>query len=492
MNTVIDAHSKMTETGDDFVIVKGNVNKLRLRPQIVNEHQESSREALATVDSSTVVGQVFKASEDNINSLSLTLESAATFASMDAITTGAGEKKAGTMEYSADAALQAEYIKSGSVEATRSAFTDDVAVTQDGSYACKFTGATAADEWRVALTSTDLSGVTFRLKFSQTHTFTLLKVYFFVGDGTNTKSFPLSVLTSNVWQTFSIPEDIMTVESTDDTATTPNMAAITRMGFRIDDSHPASFGYADSIAYQAKGGSVDLELWDFGTSLPASDKSVDYTTKDQYTELGDRGIGGGVASSIRVPLVGGKQLYHVHGFIAGVASEIPGNTLLTVGNYYSVVIKYVDTDVTVFGADTTFSTSYYNNGYAWDADTGDADEIEIISGAAGAGAYSDLMFKVFSVQEVWITGTELKLDAAAGSNAQFQIFVEDSGMKVTDIIAGHESKFGTEHVKDLSLRPILMESGAKMECYYNDDPTDSVLEVAFKMTYFYAPNGANN
>ena len=189
-------------------------------------------------------------------------------------------------------------------------------------------------------------------------------------------------------------------------------------------------------------------------------------------------------------MIGGKHLYHIHGFIAGVATEIPANTLLTVGNYYAVVIKYVDTDVSVFGADTTFSTSYYENGYAWKAEVAD-DFIDKIDGAAGSGAFSDLMFVVYSTQDVFIIETEVKFNETAGDNAEFQIFIEDSGMKITDIVTGHESMFGTEHEENMQQRPSLMQKGGKIECYYNDDPTDSISLSTFEFRYYFVPQQTN-
>lgn len=483
-----DHFSKQTQNSNQFNIVKGNLNKLRLRPQIQNEHCESSREAMDVVDSATVVGQMFRASQDNINGISLTLESAATFASIDAITSGAGEKKAGTMEYTSDVALQAEYIKTGVVEAVRSVFTDDVGVTQDGSFACKMPMDTLADEWRVSLISTDLTGVTFSIKFAQTRAFAQAKMYFFIGDGTNTKSFPLSIATINVWQTFTITEISMVVESTDDTANAPNMAAITKMGFRVDDRDLNEFGYADSITYQEEPGSIDIELWNMGASLPASNGSVDYTTKTQYTELGDRGIGDGVVSSIRLRLIGGKRNYHIDELIAGVALEIPSNTILTIGNYYALVLKYVDTNVTVYGANTTFSIDYYTNGYAWKAEVAD-NLIDIIVGAAGAGAYSDLEFQIFSTQDIYIVNSSLFSDVAPGNDANASVFIEDQNMKVTDIIASSQ-KGGLGRITvafDTMLRPIFMKKGGKIETYYNDDPTDSVSVILFTMDYLFIP-----
>ncbi len=486
-------YTKQSEDSENYNIVKGNLNKLRIRPRIQNEHVESSRETMDTVDSSTVVGQVFKASQDNINGISLTLESAAIFASMDAITvnTGSSEQKAGTMEYSSDAELQEEWIKGGAVEAVRSAFTDDIGITQDGSYACKMPMTTLGDEWRVTLTSTDLTGVTFKVKYANTKEFNKSKMYFFIGDGTNTKSFPLSISDKNIWQTFSILETSMTVTGNDDTVTTPNMAAITKMGFRVDDKENNHFAYADSITYQALPGSIDIELWNMGSSLPANNGTVDYTTGTQYTELGDRGILGGVSSSIRVTLQGGKRQYHINNFVAGVALEIPANTILTSGNYYALVLKYVDTDVTVYGPDTTFSINYYESGYAWKAETGDS-LIDVIPGAAGSGAYSDLMFQIFSTQDIYIVNLELLFDESPGTGMHVSFFVEDDNMKITDVIdSAALGGFDKVLIYDTALRPVFLIKGGKLEAYYDDDSTDSVGVALFELTYLYIPPTVN-
>ncbi|MCK5606917.1 hypothetical protein KAR91_33755 [Candidatus Pacearchaeota archaeon] len=490
---VPNTYSKMSEAVCKFNVVKGNLNKYRIRPKILNEHAESSRETMDVVDAATVVGQMVKVSQENMNGALVTLESAASFASIDAITvnTGTSEQKAGTQEYSSDAEMQEEWIKSGATEAVRSAFTDINSVTQDGSYAIKVPMATVTDDWRATVTSTDLTGVTFSIKYSQDRLFNLAKTYFIVGDGTNTKSFPLSVSALNLWQTFSIPETAMAVTANDDTVTTPDMSAITKIGLRIDDSQPSSFAYADTITYQAEPGSVDLELWNMGASLPASDGTIDYTTGTQYTELGDRGISGVVVSSVRLGLAGGKHLYVVNDFIAGVALEIAGNTLLTENNYYALVLKYVDTDVTVYGPDTTLSFDFYTSGYAWKAEVAD-DLIDIIPGAAGAGAYSDIMFGIFSTQDIYIVEGEIKLDTTAGGNANFHMFIEDTEMSMTDMVTIGEMQFSSNHKEDVKLRPVFVEKGGKFEVYYNDDPTDSVSTAVLEMRYLYIPPTVND
>ena len=484
-------YNKMTQNSETFNIVKGDLNKLRIRPQIQNEYAESSREAMDSVDASTVVGQMFRVSQPNINGISMTLQSGAAFASMDSITanTGSSEQKAGTMEYSSDAEMQEEWIKSGAVEAVRSAFTDNNSVTQDGNWAIKVPMDVAGVEWRVTLTSTNLTGVTFSIKYASTKEWNKAKAYFFIGDGTNTKSYPMTLAAKDLWQTFKFSEISMAVTGDDDTVTTPTMTAITKMGFRITDSDAGEFAYADSITYQAKPGSLNMELWDMGASLPASNGTVNYTTAGtQYEEIGDRGIGGVVVSTYNLSLIGGKRKYHIDGFIAGTAPEKPDNTLLTTGNYYAIVLKYVDTDVVVYGPDTTIGFNYYTSGYGWKAETAN-NLIDIIPGAAGAGAYSDLMFQIFSTQDVYIVNAHLLTDSAPGTDADVAIFSEGANMEIDDIIASVQTGgFGrTELPYDIRHCPSFLENGGKFEAYFNDDPTDAVTMAAFSMQYKFIP-----
>jgi hypothetical protein len=349
-----------------------------------------------------------------------------------------------------------------------------------------------AVEWRATTDSTDLTGVTFSLKFAQDKTYTQAKMQFFIGDGTNTKSFPLSVNLANVWNTFEFSEESMSVTADDDTVTAPTMTAITKIGFRCVDVQPASFGYADSITYQSEPGSFDLELWDLGTSLPDSDGTVDYRNFDQYTEIGDRGIQGFVVSTLRVPLLGGKKFYHIDEFVAGTAPEIPTNTLLTKDRYYSIVIKYVDTDISVFGPDTTFETKYYSNGYGWTAATADG-LIDILPGANGAGAYSDIMFQIFSTQDIYVRKATMLADNAPNGEASVSVYCEDENMNIVGVVATEQKGgFGrTEIVFDRTDQPSFLHKGGKFEAYYNDDPTDDVSEISFIMEYFYKEEPTN-
>ncbi len=69
--------TRTSSNGNSYNISKGQLNKLRIRPQILNEHVESSREIQGVVSSGNILGQLFKESHDNINGILLTLESAA-------------------------------------------------------------------------------------------------------------------------------------------------------------------------------------------------------------------------------------------------------------------------------------------------------------------------------------------------------------------------------------------------------------------------------
>lgn len=473
-----------------FDILPGQLNEMRIRPAIINEHVESSRELIDTVTSSNIVGQFFKASQDNINTLYLTLQSTLAFASMDAITSGAGENKAGTMEYSSSAALQAEWIKSGAAEAVRATFTDTTGVTQDEEFCMQLdlTGV-VDDEWRVTLDSTDLTGVSFSLKYAQNKSFEQAKMFFFISDGTNGKSFLLPVGAPSIWQTFEFIESSMTVDAADDGGGIVDMTAITEMGFRIDTRRGGAIAYVDSIAYQ---GSVVLKLWDCGTSLPVGDGASFNLTDNatQYTELGDRGISGVVVSEVSLPLKGGRQFYHVHGFVAGVATEIPTNTLLTVGNYYAITINYVDTDVGVFGPNTTFSIDYYNNGYAFQT-TNESTPITKIPGAAGAGAYSDIMFAILSTQDVYVYQTEITILDASGNetishtDTEITFHLENSDMEMS--LTANDHIVNRTRVEDFSMRPQYLDKGGKIEAYYSSDPLDSARRAEFGARYFYTP-----
>lgn len=173
---------------------------------------------------------------------------------------------------------------------------------------------------------------------------------------------------------------------TEDGGGTTDPTAITKIGFRVADKDAADSGYIDNLVATPPPGTVQVKLWDMGTSIPVTSvTSIDDGT--QYSELGDRGLNGGtVDSEITVSLLGGKKTYQLNDFVAGTALEIPSNTILNSGNYYAITIHYVDTDVNIYGPDTSFAYNYYTNGYAFTA----PDESTAIT---AIGDYSDLSFR---------------------------------------------------------------------------------------------------
>jgi hypothetical protein len=164
---------------------------------------------------------------------------------------------------------------------------------------------------------------------------------------------------------------------------------------------------------------------------------------------------------------------------------------LNEGHYYALTLHYIDTDVTVYGPDTTFSISYYNNGYAFSTPgEASANHITKIPGAAGSGDFSDLMFMVFSTQDVFVLDIGQIADATPGSDAGIIILAEDKNMKVTTIaVSGVQAQPLTS--VDLSMRPSFLEKGSKLEIYYNDDFTDSVTNINFGFRYFFVPPTVN-
>ena len=472
MGALIDEYSKMTGTGNKFTLQKGQLNKLKLRPQILNEHAESSREAMDIVESGVIVGQIFKASQDNINGIGLTLESAEGTVLDD-------------FEYANDGALQAAWILAGSNEATV-----ETTIVTEGSKSMKLPLDALNDEWALTVgDSIDYTDFTFDMEWYQDRAFAQAKVAFFVEDGLGASaSIQLTIANINTWEHFEI-----NINALSDDAGAVDLTDIDKVGFRIDDEGVNFSGYVDRLVATPPPGQIEIKLWDMGTTLPVGDGST-FSLDDatQYDEIGDRGDNGGsVSSSCVIDLVGGKKLYHIRKFVAGTALEMPDNTLLNKDNYYALTLHYLDTDVTIYGPDTTFSINYYSNGYAFSTPGEDVgSHITTISGAAGSGVFSDLMFMVFSTQDVFIVDIGQIANESPGSNSSVQMMTEDKNMKITSIaVAGVQAQSAT--VIDLTMRPILMEKGSKFELYYNDDFTDSVTEINLGFRYYYVPPETN-
>lgn len=447
-----------TANGVDATIQKGQLNMLRVRPQIINEHAESFRKVQAVVASGTIVGQIFKASQDNINGISLTLESAA------------GSVLDDFESYADSAALRVQWVKGGTNEASL-----ETTVIKTGDKSMKMPGDVLSDSWVDTISSIDYTDYVFNFHFNQDTAYSNLKYEFFVGDGTNTRSIALPMSDQDLWVRFEVDINAMT----DDDAAT-DMTSITKIGYRVSDKFPSSNGYVDNLEAIPGGGSVELKLWDMGSSIPVTAvDSIDDGT--QYTKLGDAGISGIQVGSINLALQGGKRMYHIVNFVAGVALEIPANELLTVGNYYILTINYVDTDASVYGPDESYA-NYYQNGYAFTA----PDEATAIT---KLGANKDLMFIIFSTQDVYVSRFQQLADASPNGNSRVSVFVEDENMSVAGIIVtGTRAR---QTIDEVFGRPYLMTKGSKFEEYYNDDFTDDVSQISLIIQYYFIPGTAN-
>jgi hypothetical protein len=472
-NGVPKTYTKLMKVGKRFIVSKGELNKLQVRPNILNEHAESSREVMGSVTSSNIVGQIFKASQDNINGLFLTLQSSP------------GGVLDNFESYATSAALQAVWVKGGTKEALL-----ETGVVYEGSKSMALPGDILNDSWVDTIASTNYTDYTFSFEWRQNKEYNKLKYEFTLSDGVDTLSFPLVVSSQDTWVHFDVDINAMV-----DSGTT-NVAAITSVGFRVVDKEAAFFGYVDELVATPPPGSVNLKLWDCGSVLPVADgASFDLSTDaTQITEIGDWGIDGAVVSERSLELRGGKRVYHIDNFTVGTALEHPNNDVLTVGNYYAITVHHVDTNVDVFGPDTTFSTNYYTNGYAFSTPA-EGTDITKISGAAGGGAYSDIMFAVFSTQKIYLVGYHLHFSDASGGNvvtgreSSWFTFVEDENMIMTSIATlhgGHPVLDGV-YEEDFSWRPIEMNKGGKFEVYYNDDLTDSVYEIELEYFYLHVP-----
>lgn len=456
-------YTKQTASGRNFLIQKGQLNKYRLRPAILNEHVESSRTVQGIVSSSNVVGQVFRASQDNINGILLTLETAAGISLDD------------FESYADSAALQASWV-----EITNLALLETT-IVKSGTQSMNIPLDATGDEWVKTITATDFTDFTGTFDFQQDRFFGVggVEVSVFIGDGVNTKSLPLTVSDSDSWFRFEVNENAMA----EDGGGTTDTANITQIGYRVDRAFPGANAYVDNLSAAPPPGSVGLKLWDMGTSIPESGaSSIDDGT--QYTELGDRGLnGGGVVAEVNLPLLGGKRLYTVKDFVAGVALEIPSNTILTPGNFYILTVNYVDTDVNVYGPDPLFLTNYYTNGFSFTA----PDEATAIT---AVGEFNDCMFGIYSTQDAFLNTIVKFYDASPGGGASENIFIEDKNMSITDVSVGESTPLQAIQA-EFNDRMFRIPKGGKFEVYHNDDFSDSTTIISLLMGYIYEPPDVN-
>ena len=121
---------------------KGQLNKVVVYPRIGNEYCESSREIQGVVTATNIVGQIFKASKNNITALSLTLESAS------------GILLDNFESYANDAAIQSVWVETGNVASV------ETTIVKSGSQAMSLLGSSVNDEWINTVPSIDYTDYT--------------------------------------------------------------------------------------------------------------------------------------------------------------------------------------------------------------------------------------------------------------------------------------------------------------------------------------------
>ena len=454
-------YSKQSANSEDYLIAKGGLNKLRLRPRVLNEHVESSKELQATVTATNIVGQIFKCSQNNINGIHIAGESAESVV-FDTFDT-----------YADDAALQAAWV------ATDDLATIETTIVEEGTQSMKLPMDTVTGEWVRTVASTNYTSYTGHIHVYQDKEYNRCKLRFFVGDGTNTVSLPLLAIQKDLWYKLDINIDAMTE---DIAGQVTDLTAITKVGYRVEDKAGGKFAYIDHMVAIAPPGSINIKLWDMGTTLPTISNSIDDGT--QYEKLGDLGITGVQVSEIEVELLGGIRIYPVKEFTAGVSIDITGNELLNIGNYYAITVNYVDTEFSLYGKDDCGGVTCYNNGFAFEA----ADEATNIT---KVGTYNNLTFAVFSVQDVYLVNMRLYADAAPADNSNFNIYTKDTNYKRTNTIIASATGRQTFQGADLSLCPPFLVKGGMLKTEYNDDFTDSVSKITMGMRYKYIPPTVN-
>jgi hypothetical protein len=448
---VPSSYNRYMEITKKTPLVKGQLNKPYLRARVPNEGAESSREVQATVTATNIVGQIIKASKDNITGLALTLESA------EAVLLDNFESYASSVE------LQAVWIASGA-EATL-----DTVIYEGGAKSMKLPLGAVADSWEYTIASTDYTSYTGSFNIYQTNVAAVAKVY--IQDSLGNKKFSnIPVAVANEWVQIEVQEAAMTEDPGNGADT--DATDIVIIGFEVVTLRPGATLNIDNLQATPPPGSIELKLWDMGSTLPESGvTSIDDGT--QYTTINQ------TSSSVIVPLIGGKRIYHLHEeFSVGAHKEEPSNQLLTPNNYYILELRYVDTDVSVYGPDTSFEINYYQSGYAFTAAT----EAAAIS---AIGTYSDLMFFIQSTQDIYVTQVEWRMDEKPNGDADIFVYMEDTDMNVVGVAVDHEDSPDQQETKDLSKRPVYLEDGGKVEFYYNDDYTDSASYMVAEVGYLF-------
>jgi hypothetical protein len=461
-NGVPHDYDRTSSNARRFGVVKGAFNQFVLRPRITSEHQTCADVIQGTVTSSSkIVGQIFKASRDNINGFIAAAESASSN-TLDSFDT-----------YANDAELQAAWVANAARLATLS--------TEHKSSPKSMEVPTTInnDTWTKTITATDFTGRTFSFWFQQSESFGEMIISFFIGDGVNTKSINIPVENAGSWQRFQYIESALI----DDGGVTPDIENITKIGYKVVLKKQGSTAIIDSLVDLAPAGKIKLRLWDCGKTLPESGSFTLNTDAIQYTELGDRGSNGGTTyDSVEHVLANdGFSKFPVQNFIAGVSKEHPSNILITIGNYYAVTLEYVDSDIAFYGCDPAIQQSRgeqaYNNGYAFTA----ADESTPI---VTIGEYSCLMFFVNSTQSVYVNQVNKAFNAAPGEKASEAIYTLNKNDKLEEVPVGIVPPQQAIQA-EFNSRPFLITDGGRFVINYQSDIDEDVTSMDILIGYYY-------
>ena len=136
-----------------YPISNGNLNKIRTRSRVLNEHAESSRVLQSTVTATNKVCQFFRSSKTNVNGLYLTLESggAVVFDNFNS--------------YANDAALQAVWATTGG---SYDAVLETTIIPDSSGSSMKLDGRSTNNEWTTTFTAVNFEHVVGALKLYQT------------------------------------------------------------------------------------------------------------------------------------------------------------------------------------------------------------------------------------------------------------------------------------------------------------------------------------
>lgn len=452
--------TKITSNTTTFNIEKGRLNHLGFYPRILNEQQINRQQVQGIVTSTNIVGQAFKPSKNNISALMF-----------------AGGSDQGTAiddfeSYADDAAIQAVWSTSG---ANLAELETDTGYT--GSKAMRLPTNVDAEEWTRTAPGAplDYTGYTGLFKAIFTHPINQLQIAVFIEDNVgNSKSFPIVQDGAGILCSCEVNEAAMV----DDQATVTDTANIAVIGYRVLLKRAGSFVRIDDLAAVPAPGFLGVKLWDMGTEIPVS-ATTRIDDGDQYTQIGGMAVGEYVLS-----LEGGNRVYHLEDLTAGIDKSDPNNISININNYYIIEFKWIDTDVSIYGADTSLGKQFYVNGFAFTAPD-EATPITAIS------EFSDIMFGVYSTQEVYLTNVGWAFDNAPNGGSSILATLRDLFPKTTDTIVDHEEVPEKDFDFNLSERPMYLLDGGHMGVDYNDDPLDSVNLFRGEFTFLYKPPVVN-